>query len=485
MKKLELIIGGIDTIQVIGKVDLVIKDISKNSNNVDTNYLFVAIEGNEHDGHSYIQNAIDKGASSILCQKLPKSLVKNITYIKVKSSRKSYAKICCNFFGNPSKKLKLIGVTGTNGKTTTVSLSHDLVLKMGYKSGLISTNTIKINNEEYEASLTTPDSYDTNLYLRKMVDLEIDFCFMEVSSHSIDQERINSLEFFLCVFTNITHDHLIYHGDFRSYLNTKKRLFDSLKKNQKSLVNIDDKNGIYMTQNTASKTYTMSMKKPADFTLRVLENCINGMKLKIENTEIQTSIIGNFNAYNLLAVVSIAKLLNLNEKKIYQNITLLKPPSGRFEIISSKNITAIVDYAHTPDALLNVLKTINQVNVNKSKVITVIGCGGVRDKKKRKKMGLIAVNHSSYSVFTSDNPRDENPEQIIEDMISDIDTIQLKKVLIELDREIAIKLALSMTNEKCIVLIAGKGHENYQIIKSKKIEFNDSNIVKKSLKTAV
>ena len=296
MKKLELIIGGVDTIQVIGKVDFVIKDISKNSNDVDTNYLFVAIEGNEHDGHSYIQNAIDKGASSILCQKLPKSLVKNITYIKVKSSRKSYAKICCNFFGNPSKKLKLIGVTGTNGKTTTVSLSHDLMLKMGYKSGLISTNTIKINKEEYETSLTTPDSYDTNLHLRKMVDLEIDFCFMEVSSHSIDQERINSLEFFLCVFTNITHDHLIYHGDFKSYLNTKKRLFDRLKKNQKSLVNIDDKNGIYMTQNTASKTYTMSMKKPADFTLRVLENTINGMKLKIDNIEIQTSIIGNFNA---------------------------------------------------------------------------------------------------------------------------------------------------------------------------------------------
>ena len=485
MKKLELIIGGIDTIQVIGKVDLVIKDISKNSNNVDTNYLFVAIEGNEHDGHSYIQNAIDKGASSILCQKLPKSLVKNITYIKVKSSRKSYAKICCNFFGNPSKKLKLIGVTGTNGKTTTVSLSHDLMLNMGYKSGLISTNTIKINNEEYEASLTTPDSYDTNLYLRKMVDLEIDFCFMEVSSHSIDQERINSLEFFLCVFTNITHDHLIYHGDFRSYLNTKKRLFDRLKKNQKSLVNIDDKNGIYMTQNTASKTYTMSMKKPADFTLRVLENTINGMKLKIDNTEIQTSIIGNFNAYNLLAVVSIAKLLNLNEKNIYRNITLLKPPPGRFEIISYKNITAIVDYAHTPDALLNVLNTINQVNINKSKVITVIGCGGGRDMKKRKKMGLIAVNHSSFSVFTSDNPRDENPEKIIDDMISGIDTIQLKKVFIELDREIAIKLALSMIDEKCIVLIAGKGHENYQIIKSKKIEFNDSYVVKKSLKIAV
>ena len=485
MKKLELIIGGIDTIQVIGKVDLVIKDISKNSNNVDTNYLFVAIEGNKHDGHSYIQNAIDKGASSILCQKLPKSLVKNITYIKVKSSRKSYAKICCNFFGNPSKKLKLIGVTGTNGKTTTVSLSHDLMLNMGYKSGLISTNTIKINNEEYETSLTTPDSYDTNLYLRKMVDLEIDFCFMEVSSHSIDQERINSLEFFLCVFTNITHDHLIYHGDFRSYLNTKKRLFDRLKKNQKSLVNIDDKNGIYMTQNTASKTYTMSMKKPADFTLRVLENTINGMKLKIDNTEIQTSIIGNFNAYNLLAVVSIAKLLNLNKKNIYRNITLLKPPSGRFEIISYKNITAIVDYAHTPDALLNVLNTINQVNINKSKVITVIGCGGGRDMKKRKKMGLIAVNHSSFSVFTSDNPRDENPEKIIEDMISGIDTIQLKKVFIELDREIAIKLALSMIDEKCIVLIAGKGHENYQIIKSKKIEFNDSYVVKKSLKIAV
>ena len=485
MKKLELIIGGVDTIQVIGKVDLVIKDISKNSNNVDTNYLFVAIEGNEHDGHSYIQNAIDKGASSILCQKLPKSLVKNITYIKVKSSRKSYAKICCNFFGNPSKKLKLIGVTGTNGKTTTVSLSHDLMLKMGYKSGLISTNTIKINNEEYEASLTTPDSYETNLYLRKMVDLEIDFCFMEVSSHSIDQERINSLEFFLCVFTNITHDHLIYHGDFKSYINTKKRLFDRLKKNQKSLVNIDDKNGIYMTQNTASKTYTMSMKKPADFTLRVLENTINGMKLKIDNTEIQTSIIGNFNAYNLLAVVSIAKLLNLNEKNIYQSITLLKPPSGRFEIISSKNITVIVDYAHTPDALLNVLSTINQVNINKSKVITVVGCGGGRDMKKRKKMGLIAVNHSSFSVFTSDNPRDENPEKIIEDMISGIDTIQLKKVFIELDREIAIKLALSMIDEKCIVLIAGKGHENYQIIKSKKIEFNDSYVVKKSLKIAV
>ena len=485
MKKLEFIIGDVQTIQVIGEIDLVIKDISKNSNRVDTNYLFVAIEGNKYDGHNYIQSAIDQGASSILCEKLPESLVQNITYIKVESSRKSYAKICCNFFENPSKKLKLIGVTGTNGKTTTVSLSHDLMIKMGYKSGLISTNSIKINNKEYKTYLTTPDSYDTNLYLREMVDLDLDFCFMEVSSHSIDQERINSLEFFLCVFTNITHDHLTYHGDFRSYLNTKKRLFDRLKNNQKSLVNIDDKNGVYMIQNTGSKTYTMSMKKPADFRLRVLENSINGMKLKIDNKEIQTSIIGNFNAYNILAVVSIAKVLNLDEKKIYKNLTLLKPPTGRFEIIASKNITAIIDYAHTPDALLNVLNTINQVNINKSKVITVIGCGGGRDKNKRKKMGLIAVNNSSFSVFTSDNPRNENPEKIIEDMISGIDTVQLKKVFIELDREIAIKLALSMVDEKCIVLIAGKGHETYQIVKSKKIEFNDSNIVKKSLKIAV
>ena len=485
MKKLELIIGAVDTIKVIGKIDLVIKDISKNSNQIDSNYLFVAIEGINHDGHNYIQNAIDNGACSILCEKLPEILVQNITYIKVESSRKSYAKICCNFFGNPSEKLKLIGVTGTNGKTTTVSLSHNLMINAGYKSGLISTNTIKINNKNYKTHLTTPDSYDTNLYLKKMVDLDVDFCFMEVSSHSIDQERINSLEFFLCVFTNITHDHLNYHQDFKSYLNTKKRLFDKLKNNQKSLVNIDDKNGTYMIQNTGSKTYTMSMKKPADFKLHVLENSLYGMKLKIDNTEIQTSIIGNFNAYNILAVVSIAKLLNLNENEIYKNLSLLKSPTGRFEIIESKNITAIVDYAHTPDALLNVLNTINQLNINKSKVITVIGCGGGRDKSKRKKMGLIAVNNSSFSVFTSDNPRDENPEKIIEDMISGIDKIQLKKVMIELDREIAIKLALSMLDEKCIVLIAGKGHETYQIIKSKKIEFNDSYVVKKSLKIAV
>ena len=485
MKKLETILIGVDSVQIIGEIDLFIRDISRSSDNIDRDFLFVAIKGNNSDGHDYINIAIGQGASTILCERPPDNLVQNITYIIVKSSRKSYSTICCNFFGNPSKKLKLIGVTGTNGKTTTVSLAHDLMIKMGYKSGLISTNEIKINNKKYKTNLTTPDSYDTNMYLRKMVDLEVNFCFMEVSSHSIHQERTNSLEFSLCVFTNITHDHLNYHGDFKSYLNTKKRLFDNLRNNQKSLVNIDDKNGMYMTQNTRSRTYTMSLKKPADFKLRVLENSFEGMKLKIDNIEIQTSLIGNFNAYNILSVTSIAKLLNLNEKNIYENLTLLKSPNGRFEIITKKNITAIVDYAHTPDALLNILSTIHSININNLKVITVIGCGGGRDKDKRKKMGLIAVNNSSFSVFTSDNPRDEDPEKIIEDMISGIEKIQLKKVMIELDREIAIKLALSMLNEKCIILIAGKGHEKYQIIKSKKIEFNDLYVVKKSLKIAV
>ena len=485
MKKLEQILINVDTIQVIGKLDFDVKDISKNSNEIKSNFLFVAIEGNKFDGHNYINNAIEHGAYSIICEKLPATLVEGITYVKVKSSRKSYSKICCNFFGNPSKKLKLIGVTGTNGKTTTVTLCHELMLCMGYKSGLISTNTIKINNKNYKTDLTTPDSYDTNMYLRKMVELDVNFCFMEVSSHSIHQERIYSLEFFISVFTNITHDHLNYHGDFKTYLNTKKRLFDNLKTNQKSLVNIDDKNGMYMIQNTVSETYTMSTKKPADFKLRVIENSFEGMTLKLDNKEIQTSLIGNFNAYNILSVVSIAKLLDLNEKNIYRNLTLLQPPNGRFEIIRNKRVTVIIDYAHTPDALLNVLNTINNINVNNSKVITVIGCGGGRDKNKRKKMGLIAVNNSSFSVFTSDNPRDENPEKIIEDMISGIEKIELKKVMIEIDRETAIKLALSMLNEKCIVLIAGKGHENYQIIKSKKIEFNDVYVVKKSLKIAV
>ena len=485
MKKLETILIGVDSVQIIGKIDLFVRDISRSSDNIDRDFLFVAIKGNSSDGFDYINIAIGQGASIILCERQPDNLVKNITYIIVKSSRKSYSTICCNFFGNPSKKLKLIGVTGTNGKTTTVSLAHDLMIKMGYKSGLISTNEIKINNKKYKTNLTTPDSYDINMYLRKMVDLEVDFCFMEVSSHSIHQERINSLEFSLCVFTNITHDHLNYHGDFKSYLNTKKRLFDNLRNTQKSLVNIDDKNGTYMTQNTRSRTYTMSLKKPADFKLRVLENSFEGMKLKIDNIEIQTSLIGNFNAYNILSVTSIAKLLNLNEKNIYENLTLLKSPNGRFEIITKKNITAIVDYAHTPDALLNILNTIHSININNLKVITVIGCGGGRDKDKRKKMGLIAVNNSSFSVFTSDNPRDEDPEKIIEDMISGIEKIQLKKVMIELDREIAIKLALTMLNEKCIILVAGKGHEKYQIIKSKKIEFSDVNIVKESLKIAV
>jgi len=485
MKKLETILIGVDSVQIIGKIDLFIRDISRSSDNIDRDFLFVAIKGNNSDGHDYINIAIGQGASTILCERPPEYLVQNITYIIVKSSRKSYSTICCNFFENPSKKLKLIGVTGTNGKTTTVSLAHDLMIKMGYKSGLISTNAIKINNKKYKTNLTTPDSYDTNMYLRKMVDLEVNFCFMELSSHSIHQERTNSLEFSLCVFTNITHDHLNYHGDFKSYLNTKKRLFDNLRNNQKSLVNIDDKNGMYMTQNTLSRTYTMSLKKPADFKLRVLENSFEGMKLKIDNIEIQTSLIGNFNAYNILSVISIAKLLNLNEKNIYENLTLLKSPNGRFEIITKKNITAIVDYAHTPDALLNILNTIHSININNLKVITVIGCGGGRDKDKRKKMGLIAVNNSSFSVFTSDNPREEDPEKIIEDMISGIEKIQLKKVMIELDRELAIKLALTMLNEKCIVLVAGKGHEKYQIIKSKKIEFSDVNIVKESLKIAV
>ena len=390
-----------------------------------------------------------------------------------------------NLYDSYLTKEKVIAITGTNGKTTSSNLLYQMFTINNIKSGLISTNEIIIGSDKFETSLTTPDSYDLNFYLNKMVSNGIRFCFMEVSSHAIDQRRISGLNFDLAIFTNITHDHLNYHKTFKNYLNVKKRFFDDLVKDSISLINVDDKNANYIVQNTISKVYRLSLLKDADYKLKIIENSFTGLMIKVDNELINTQLIGKFNAYNLLTVLSASKLLNLESKKILVGLSMLKNPDGRFDVVQMNKIIGIVDYAHTPDALLNVLETISDIKNNENSIITVVGCGGGRDKEKRFKMGRIASKYSNKVIFTSDNPRDEDPKLIIDDMILGVDDEDKNKVINIVDRKKAIERASKIVKPNDILLIAGKGHENYQIIKSKKIEFNDKNILKETLKMAV
>ena len=353
------------------------------------------------------------------------------------------------------------------------------------KCGLISTKKIIVGSKEYDTNLTTPDSYDLNYYLNEMIKTDIKYCFMEVSSHSIDQRRISGLKYELAIFTNITHDHLNYHKNFKNYLNVKKKFFDDLDNNAHSLINSDDKNSKYIIQNTKSKVHTYSISKNADFKLKVVENSFDGLILKIEGIEVNTKLIGKFNAYNLLTVFSASKILKINTEKILISMSLLKNPEGRFDVIIKNKIIGIVDYAHTPDALLNVLETIVKIKQNENSIITVVGCGGGRDRVKRLKMGSIASRLSQKVIFTSDNPRDEDPKSIIDDMIAGVDDADKSKILNIIDRKEAIVKASKVAKPNDILLVAGKGHEKYQIIKSKKIRFNDKEILTQTLKMAV
>tara|TARA_B000000460_G_scaffold249154_1_gene228899 strand:+ start:1025 stop:2488 length:1464 start_codon:yes stop_codon:yes gene_type:complete len=467
---------------VIGGTSVAVGELHFDSRKVTLNDVFIAIRGAVSDGHEYIQQAEKQGALVIVCEELPENKIGGITYVKVKDTKMALALMASNYYGNPSGNLKLVGVTGTNGKTTVSTLLHQLFSKAGYQVGLISTVVIKVGEKDYETKLTTPDSITINKYLAEMSEAGVEFCFMEVSSHGIDQHRTSGLTFTGGIFTNLSHDHLDYHKTFAEYRDVKKRFFDELPKSAFALTNADDKNGAIMLQNTKAKKYTYGLKTMADYKAQILENSFGGLLLKLNGNEIWSKLVGNFNAYNLAAIYGTADLLGLNELENLQLISSLTAVSGRFQYyISDGKITAIVDYAHTPDALKNVLETINSIRTKNEDLITVVGCGGDRDTTKRPKMGKIASELSTKVVFTSDNPRTEDPDKIIEDVEAGVEPQNVKKVIAVTNRKQAIKTACVMAKASDIVLIAGKGHETYQEINGVRSDFDDMKIVKEFL----
>jgi UDP-N-acetylmuramoyl-L-alanyl-D-glutamate--2,6-diaminopimelate ligase len=468
---------------VVGNTNMPIENIDFDSRNISNQDLFIAIGGNIVDGHDYIGIAIKQGVHAVVCEKLPEDLVNDVTYIEVEDSRSALAIIASNYYDVPSENLKLVGITGTNGKTTIATLLYQLFKKAGYKVGLLSTVKIMVDNKEYVATHTTPDSISINRYLNEMNAEGVEFCFMEVSSHGIHQKRTEGLSFVGGVFTNLSHDHLDYHETFAEYRDVKKSFFDKLPPKAFTLANIDDKNGLVMLQNTKAKKFTYALKSYADYKAQILENEFSGLLLKVNDSEVWTRLIGNFNAYNVLAIYATAELLGLEKVEILRLISELESVSGRFQyLISDDNITAIVDYAHTPDALKNVLQTINSIRTKNEDLISVVGCGGDRDKTKRPKMGNIASALSTKVIFTSDNPRSETPEDIINDIEKGVEPQNFKKTVSIVDRKQAIKTACQMAQPNDIILIAGKGHETYQEIKGERFDFDDYRIVQEFLK---
>jgi UDP-N-acetylmuramoyl-L-alanyl-D-glutamate--2,6-diaminopimelate ligase len=440
----------------------------------------VAQKGVSVDGHLFIDKAIGLGATSVICEILPEKKQENITFIQVDDSNTSLAIIASNFYDNPSSKLKLIGVTGTNGKTTIASLLYQLYKKAGFKVGLLSTVQILVDTIVYESTHTTPDSVTINNYLNQMVIQGVTHCFMEVSSHGIHQKRTAGLDFSGGIFTNLSHDHLDYHNSFASYRDVKKTFFDSLPKTAFAITNLDDKNGAVMLQNTKAKKRTYALKTLADYKAKIIEKSFSGTLLSINGIEVWTKLIGNFNAYNLVAIIGAAYELGMDKLEALTIVSQLESVNGRFEhFVSDSGVIAIIDYAHTPDALKNVLETINDIKTDNEKLITVVGCGGNRDKSKRPKMAHIASQLSTQSIFTSDNPRTENPETILEEMEVGVSEENLIKVITISDRRQAIKTACKFSKAGDILLIAGKGHENYQEINGEQFYFDDLVEVKK------
>ena len=463
---------------VKGSTDIPVHKIDFDSRNIGENDVFVAIRGTISDGHDYVGKAISLGAVAIICETFPEVLLIGITYIQVKDSNKALAYMAANYFGNPSQNLKLVGITGTNGKTTIASLLFQLFKKAGFKVGLLSTVKIMVDDVEYKATHTTPDSITINHYLKEMIDTGVEYCFMEVSSHGIHQKRTEALHFAGGVFTNLSHDHLDYHATFAEYRDVKKSFFDNLPKTAFVLSNIDDKNGLVMLQNTAAKKRTYALKSYADYKAQILENQLSGLLLKINGNEVWVKLIGTFNAYNLLAIYGTAIELGLESLEVLRLLSDLESVSGRFQfIVSNANITAIVDYAHTPDALENVLKTINDIRTKNEQLITVVGCGGNRDKAKRPIMAGIATEFSDKVILTSDNPRNEDPEVILFEMEQGVAPQNYKKSLSISDRKQAIKTACQLAQPNDIILIAGKGHETYQEIQGVRHDFDDMKTV--------
>ena len=480
MKLLKDILYKVSVNTIYGDTNIEISQIDFDSRAVKEGSLFVAQKGVSVDGHLFIDKAIGLGAISVICEILPEKKQENITFIQVDDSNTSLAIIASNFYDNPSSKLKLIGVTGTNGKTTIASLLYQLHKKAGFKVGLLSTVQILVDTIAYESTHTTPDSVTINNYLNQMVVQGVTHCFMEVSSHGIHQKRTAGLDFSGGIFTNLSHDHLDYHNSFASYRDVKKIFFDALPKTAFALTNLDDKNGAIMLQNTKAKKRTYALKTLADYKAKIIEKSFSGTLLSINGVEVWTKLIGNFNAYNLAAIIGTAYELGMDKLEALTIVSQLESVSGRFEhFITDTGVIAIVDYAHTPDALKNVLETINDIRTDNEKLITVVGCGGNRDKTKRPKMAHIASQLSTQSIFTSDNPRTEDPETILEEMEVGVSEENLIKTITILDRRQAIKTACKFSEAGDILLIAGKGHENYQEINGEQFYFDDLVEVKK------
>lgn len=473
---------GVAVMSVKGSTDVLVSAVEFDSRKLAPHGLFVAQKGIEFDGHDFIDKAISKGATVVICEEMPDHTAPGVTYAEVADSNEALAIVASNFYDNPSDELELIGVTGTNGKTTIATLLAHQFEKAGYKSGLISTIKIKIGGTILPTTHTTPDSVTINRVLRDMVSQKVSHCFMEVSSHGIHQKRTAGLSFKGGIFTNLTHDHLDYHKSFAEYRNVKKTFFDQLPAEAFALVNLDDKNGAFMLQNTHAKKYGYALKTQADYKAKILENQFQGLLLNIDGQEIWTKLIGTFNAYNLLAIYAAADLMGMEKIDNLRILSDLDNVDGRFQhAISKSGINAIIDYAHTPDALKNVLETINAIRTYNEQVITVVGCGGERDRAKRPKMGNIASSMSDVVVFTSDNPRGEDPELIIKEVEAGVRPENYKKTISITDRKQAIKTACKLAQSGDIILVAGKGHETYQIIGDQRADFDDYKIANEIL----
>ena len=481
MKQLKDILYGVSILEVIGDTNSIIDGLTFDSRQVEKGFCYIAQKGTKVDGHDFINQAISQGAMAIVCEEIPEGEFSSVHFVKVKNSAEALGIMAANFFGNPSRQLKLVGVTGTNGKTTTVTLLHQLFVQLGEQAGLISTVVNKIGKKEVAATHTTPDAIQLNKLLQQMLIEGCKYCFMEVSSHAVAQRRIAGLEFVGGVFTNITHEHLDFHKTFKEYLNAKRAFFNGLKPSSFSLSNKDDKNGEVMLQETSSKKYYYALKSQADFKTKVIESNFDGLSLKLDGQEFWSPLIGFFNAYNLTAVYATARLLEIEKLKALTILSSLKAVAGRFQHISINKISGIVDYAHSPDALENVLTTIKDIRTGNEEVITVVGCGGDRDKAKRPIMAEIACRYSDRVILTSDNPRTENPETIIEEMKGGVDAASKRKVLAITNRAEAIRTAASLAKSKDILLVAGKGHETYQEINGVRNHFDDLEILTEAL----
>jgi UDP-N-acetylmuramoyl-L-alanyl-D-glutamate--2,6-diaminopimelate ligase len=483
MKVLSDILYRVSIVATSGSMATEISGICFDTRKIQKGDLFMAIKGTSVDGHDYIDSAIKAGAIAVLCEKFPEQLNESVTYIAVKNTADAAGIIASNYFENPSQQLKLIGITGTNGKTTVATLLFQLFTKLGYRCGLISTVDIHIVDKIIPSTHTTPDQIELNRLLSEMVFAECDYCFMEVSSHALDQCRVSGVKFIGGIFTNITHDHLDYHKTFENYIKAKKKFFDSLSDEAFALVNVDDKRGLVMLQNCKANSYTYAVKRLADYKSKIVSNTIEGLELDINGKQVWFRLIGDFNAYNLTATCAVAFILGEDTQEVLTALSSLNGAPGRFELVlPGSKFTAIVDYAHTPDALRNVLETIQNVRTGTEHIITVVGCGGNRDKGKRPLMASIACKFSDKVILTSDNPRDEDPMQIIIEMQSGVSPTERKKTLVMADREEAIKTACMMAKDRDVVLVAGKGHENYQEIKGVKYPFDDKEVLDRMIK---